>query len=137
MAIGQTISADEYKKKYGSTTPGTTLSADAFKQRYSGFPTEEPVHIKTSFMDRLKGFGGALISSEKTLGQGLSTVFDKTTQQTVTDTNKQDAGAQQSLVDAIKRETDPAKKDRLAQSLKTIYGTDYKATEDGDLNAGS
>jgi len=103
----------------------------------SGFPSEQPAEVKKSFLDKIKGIGGALISSEKTFGKAISTVFDRTSGQAVADINKQDAGAQQSLMDAIRKETDPAKRNRLAAFLRETYGEEsYQAATAGQFNEG-
>lgn len=82
----------------------------------------------------LSNVGNALTSSEQTLGKGLSTVFDKNTQRTVDQTNQQDAESQQKLIEAIHTQSDPVKKQHLVDTLKNVYGKDYKATTQTDLN---
>lgn len=114
-------------QQYGATALGS-----------NGMPLREPESVKQSFMSRLGGIaksvGNALTSSEQTLGRGLSTVFDKNTQNTVGEINRQEQSGQQSIIDAIRKESDPVKKQRLTEFLKTHYKTDYQTPTAGDIN---
>lgn len=104
------------------------------------FPTGEPAHVQKSFIQKLKSvgstIGNALTSSEQTLGKGLSTVFDRNTQQTVADVNTKEGQSQQMLITAIHNETDPVKKQHLADTLKKIYNTNYTPVTAESLNEG-
>jgi hypothetical protein len=94
-----------------------------------------PEAPKKSFLTRLKDIGGALISSERTFGKGLSTVFDTTSQKTVSDVATMEQSGQQQLINAIHKESNPLKKEHLVQTLKKIYGVPFQPTA-GDLNEG-
>lgn len=103
----------------------------------SAFPTAQPEEQKSSFMSRLSGLvksvGSALTTSEQKFGQALSTVVDKNTLNTVDQTTKTEQDSQRSIIDAIQKETDPAKKQRLTDFLKANY-TDYQAPTATDIN---
>lgn len=139
MPIGQTLSPEDFKKRYGVPSAKQVLSADEFRQKYNYTePISDPATPKKSFFQKLANAAtgtGRFLGVEK-FGQGVSTLFDKNTQQTVSDVNQQEADSQQSLINAMQKETDPVKKQRLADTLKNLYGVDYKATTSGDLNAG-
>lgn len=104
----------------------------------SGFPTEEPQEQQRSFLEKLgsitKGVGSALTTSEQKFGQALSTVFDHNSLNTVDQISQQETSGQQAIINAIQKETDPAKKQRLTEFLKTNYGADYQTPTATDLN---
>lgn len=70
------------------------------------------------------------------LGQGISTIFDSTSEKTVAQRGKQDQTDQQSIINAIHAQTDPVKKQRLIDFLKRQFGQDYKSPTAEQLNPG-
>lgn len=91
--------------------------------------TSQPKH--GNFLTSVSDFVGST-----KLGQGLSTLFDKNTQNTVEKTNTQASTDQDNLIRAIHNQVDPAKKQHLVDTLKNVYGQNYKANESKDINEG-
>lgn len=97
----------------------------------NNFPQSDPTH--QNFLQKV---GNGLTSSEQTLGKGLSTVFDRTTQKTVSDINQKENQGQQSIIDAIHTQTDPTKKQGLIDYLKRQFNVTYQAPTAEQLNPG-
>lgn len=93
-----------------------------------------PVSTGHKVLNTAKVVGNALTSSEQTLGRGLSTVFNKEAQKTAEDANAKSTQGQNSVIAAIKAQTNPDKKQHLIDFLKRNWGVDYKATTAGDIN---
>lgn len=74
--IGQTISGDDFKKRYGV---GQTISGGEFRKAYGNtssmpvsFPASEPAEVKEGFMKR---FGKSVISAERGVGESIASGF--------------------------------------------------------------
>lgn len=102
------------------------------------FPKEVPAEVKQGFFAKLdnvaKGVGNALTTSEQTLGQGLSTVFDSNSQNTVNQIQQQKDDSATMMINAIKKEVDPIKKQHLVSIFKELYPADAKSLTAEDLN---
>lgn len=118
--------------KYGAK-PVAARAAAAGVPSTNGFPVSEPAEVKQSFMQKVNGFAGSL--GVQKFGQGVSTLFDKSSQQTVSDIGEQETESQRMLIEAIRKETDQEKKKKLVEFLKKQYGVSYQPTAE-ELNAG-
>lgn len=68
--------------------------------------------------------GLANVTGMQSFGAGLSTL-DPTVQNTVSHIGEQEGQGQQSVIDAIHKQTDPTKKQQLISFLKNQYGVNY------------
>lgn len=139
MAIGQTISADEFKKRYPSKV-GQTISADEFKKRYGGGIQKATPAIESTtqpgFAQKVGqgavNFLGTLGKGAMDLGTGAVNAFTQSEQEFGTDIGKSFylmGGGQKSidktsqnfldsgdnLVRAAKKATDPERRKRLLE----------------------
>jgi hypothetical protein len=108
-----------------------------YPTQYADFvdaPDPEKTSTAKKVVNTAKAVGNALTSSEQALGRGLSTVFNKEAQKTADKVNAQSSQDQQAIIDAIRKQADPAKKQHLIDFLKQNWGVDYKAVEQGDIN---
>lgn len=140
------MTAAQYQAKYGQApalpnakTSPIKMTQTQYDAKYKNIlPTQpKPGPVKNLFqtVGNVAGkVGNALTSSEQTFGKGISTVFDKNTQNTVNDISSQESQGQQNLLTAINKESDPTKKQTMIDFLKKNYGTDYKAPTATDIN---
>ena len=117
MAIGQTISAQEFNNRYKAQTPKPAAKKSLFSKIGSV----------------AKGIGSAITSSEQTFGKALSTVGSNVPTQ-VGNLNVESARDQQTLIDAIHKQTDPAKKAHLIRAMNLTYGQNFQAPTQTDIN---